>query len=237
LSDCNNIFHFDAAASQRQESSDHVQRIDDSETLELTLRPASKALLHCQIPQFRNDTYWEPLMSKNANRQPRQRNTTDSAYSVALQLAAFRGQAERVLELIAAGADVGETDSDGDTPLMLAAAHGHANIAAMLLRSGADVNVHNDRGETALHQAAYAGHVDAVKALLAAGAPVNARDYGGSTALICAAFRGHADVAAALLAAGADVKIRNRSGHGALDLAAHNGLDLSGKLLRFEQRS
>ena len=99
------------------------------------------------------------------------------------------------------------------------------------------MHLHNDRGETALHQAAYGGHAAAVKALLAADACVDARDNGGSTPLMCAAFGGHADVAIALLAAGADVKIKNSCGHGALDLAAHRGLDLRGKLLRFEQRA
>ena len=47
---------------------------------------------------------------------------------------------------------------------------------------------------------------------------------------------GYADVATALLASGADIKIKNFGGYGALDLAARSGLDLSGKLLRFDQR-
>jgi hypothetical protein len=41
----------------------------------------------------------------------------------------------------------------------------------------------------------------------------------------------------ALLASGADINIKNFCGYSALDLAAHRGLDLRGKLLRFEQRS
>jgi ankyrin repeat protein len=54
---------------------------------------------------------------------------------------------------------------------------------------------------------------------------------------MCAAFGGHADVANALLASGADAKLKNFSGYRALDLAAQRGLDLTGKLLRFEQRT
>jgi ankyrin repeat protein len=71
---------------------------------------------------------------------------------------------------------------------------------------------------------------------LASGCCVNARDNGGSTSLMCAAFGGYGDVAMKLLASGADVKIKNSGGYGALDLAARSGLDLRGKLLRFEQR-
>jgi len=120
---------------------------------------------------------------------------------------------------------------------MLAAARGHTNIAAVLLRNGADVSARDDDGRTALHQAAYGGHVATVDVLLGAGSHVNARDNRGSTALICATFGGYIDVAMALLAAGADVRIKNFYGYGALDLAERNGLDLRGKLLRFERRS
>jgi uncharacterized protein len=173
-------------------------------------------------------------MSENANRQSRPRTI---ANHVSLRNAAFRGQAERAMELITAGAGVNEPDSDGDTPLMLAAAQGHTDIIAALLRKGADANTHNDQGETALHQAAHAGHLGAVEALLAAGAHVDARDNGGSTPLMCATFSGHADVAIALLASGADVEILNYHGYGAFDLAARNGLDLRGMLQQLEQHA
>jgi len=155
-------------------------------------------------------------MSTNTNRQLRA--TGNGTYSESLKHAAFRGQTDRITELIAISADVNEPDCDGDTPLMLAAAQGHASIVAVLLRNGADVNVHNDKGETALHLAAYGGHTETVKALLAAGASVNARDNGGSTPLLCAAFGGHADVATALLGSGADAEIRNFGGQSARDL-------------------
>src|SRR6185437_10659924 len=180
--------------------------------------------------------FWGLNMSTNSNRRLRERAIGNSASSETLKHAAFRGQTDRIIEAIAVGADVNEPDCDGDTPLMLAAAQGHASIVAVLLRNGADVSAHNDGGETALHLAAYGGHTEAVRALLAAGSCVNARDNGGSTPLICAAFGGYADVASVLLDSGADVTIKNFGGHGALDLGARNGLDLRGKLLRFEQR-
>jgi ankyrin repeat protein len=173
-------------------------------------------------------------MSETVNRQSHPRTIADHA---SLRNAAFRGQAERAMELITAGAGVNEPDSDGDTPLMLAAAQGHTDIVAALLRKGADAHAHNDDGETALHQAAHGGHLGAVEALLAAGAHVDARDNGGSTPLMCATFSGYGNVAFALLASGADVEIANFHGYGAHDLAARKGLDLSGMLLQLDQRS
>jgi ankyrin repeat protein len=173
-------------------------------------------------------------MSENANRQSRPCAIADHA---SLRNAAFRGQAERTMELITAGASVNEPDSDGDTPLMLAAAQGHTDIVTVLLRKGADANAHNDQGETALHQAAHGGHLGAVGALLAAGARVDTRDNGGSTPLMCATFGGHAEVTIALLDSGADVEIENFHGYGALDLAARKGLDLRGMLLQLDQRA
>ena len=77
-------------------------------------------------------------MNTNVNRQPRQRAAVDSAFSATLKHAAFRGQAERVKELVAIGTDVNEPDSDGDTPLMLAAAQGHTSVVTVLLRNRAD---------------------------------------------------------------------------------------------------
>ncbi|HTO62978.1 MAG TPA: ankyrin repeat domain-containing protein [Bradyrhizobium sp.] len=176
-------------------------------------------------------------MTVNTNCPSDDRQTINDVYSKALKQAAFQGETERLVALIAAGTNVNEPDCGGDTPLMLAAARGYANIAAILLRNGADVSARNDEGRTALHQAAYGGHVATVEALLGAGSPINARDNGGSTPLICAAFGGSIDVAMALLTAGADTKIKNIYGYGALDIAERKGLDLSGKLLRFERRN
>jgi ankyrin repeat protein len=176
-------------------------------------------------------------MTMNTNRQSDDRETINDVYSKALKQAAFQGETERVVALIAVGMNVNEPDCGGDTPLMLAAARGHTKIVAVLLRNGADVNARNDDGKTALHQAAYGGHIATVDMLLAAGPGVNARDNGGNTPLICAAFGGYIDVAMALLASGADVKIKNFYGHGALDFAERHGLDLRGKLLRFERRT
>jgi Ankyrin repeats (3 copies)/Ankyrin repeats (many copies) len=172
------------------------------------------------------------LMSTYAKRKPRQRAIADRASSMALRHAAFRGQTEQIIELIAADADVNEPDSDGDTPLMLAAARGHTSIIALLLRNGANVDAHNDNGQTALHQATHGGHTETAQALLAAGCQVDARDNGGSTALMHAAFGGHADIAVALLAAGADARLRNHGGYRPADLAARSGLDLNGRLSR-----
>ena len=175
-------------------------------------------------------------MSINSNRRLRERAIGNNAYSETLKHAAFRGQTDRIIEVIAVGVNVNEPDCDGDTPLMLAAAQGHASIVAVLLQNGADVSAHNDEGETALHLAAYGGHTKAVKALLAAGSCVDARDNGGSTPTHVRGFWRLRRCRHRTPELRADVTIKNYGGHGALDLGARSGLDLRGKLLQFEQR-
>ena len=101
--------------------------------------------------------------------------------------AAYRGYADVVKLLLAAGADVNAKDSFGDTPLHAAAINGQADVVKLLLAAGADVNAKGWIGYTPLHHAAYDGHADVAKLLLAAGADVNARNTVGDTPLDAAA--------------------------------------------------
>ena len=66
-----------------------------------------------------------------------------------LMLAAFRGNAEAVLNLLESGADVNARDEDGDTALMFAAFRGHALVVALLLQYGANVYARARNGWTA----------------------------------------------------------------------------------------
>ena len=66
-----------------------------------------------------------------------------------LMLAAFRGDAAAVLNLLEGGADVNARDRDGDTALMFAAYRGHALVVALLLQYGANVYARARNGWTA----------------------------------------------------------------------------------------
>jgi ankyrin repeat protein len=66
-----------------------------------------------------------------------------------LMLAAFRGDAAAVLDLLERGADVNARDADGDTALMFAAFRGHALVVALLLQYGANVYARARNGWTA----------------------------------------------------------------------------------------
>ena len=66
-----------------------------------------------------------------------------------LMLAAFRGEAAAVLDLLERGADVNARDGDGDTALMFAAFKGHGLIVALLLQYGANVYARARNGWTA----------------------------------------------------------------------------------------
>ena len=66
-----------------------------------------------------------------------------------LMLAAFRGDAAAVINLLERGADVNARDRDGDTALMFAAFKGHALVVALLLQYGANVYARARNGWTA----------------------------------------------------------------------------------------
>lgn len=66
-----------------------------------------------------------------------------------LMLAAFRGDAAAVVNLLEGGAEVNARDRDGDTALMFAAFRGHALVVALLLQYGANVRARARNGWTA----------------------------------------------------------------------------------------
>ncbi len=66
-----------------------------------------------------------------------------------LMLAAFRGNAAAVINLLERGEDVNARDKDGDTALMFAAHRGHGLVVALLLQYGANVYARARNGWTA----------------------------------------------------------------------------------------
>jgi len=105
-------------------------------------------------------------------------------------------QQRRILELIAAGADVGETDKNGATPLHHAVRFRNAVAVKLLIEHGASVNQVCKRSRsTPLH-----------RAVTSTGAPGTA---GKNTERI--------EIVRLLVQAGADTSIRNKEGKTVLD--------------------
>ncbi len=67
--------------------------------------------------------------------------------------AAYRGNVEKVRELVSSGIPVDSLNSEGATPLHWAAFKGHEDVARILLNSGADVNARTKKGSTPLRLA------------------------------------------------------------------------------------
>ncbi len=137
-----------------------------------------------------------------------------------LMTAVERGDAARVRELLAAGADVDySTPTYGFTALMEAVYRGDAGIAALLIEAGADPDARTRRGyavseDSPLLLAVKTGSPGLARMLLSAGAAVNRRYQGGRTALLYAVSYGNPEVVEVLLAHGADPSARDDEGLG-----------------------
>jgi len=125
----------------------------------------------------------------------------------ALFMAATRGNAAEVKNVLAHGVPVDVRDSWGkSTAVILASSTGGPNaveIIRTLLDNGADVNAKNTFGNTALMLAAEKKRTDVVRLLLRRGADVHTTNKRGRTALSMATRQGHAGIIALLKAAGA----------------------------------
>ena len=136
------------------------------------------------------------------------------AWAGPLHDASRNGDRDRILELVAAGADVSDPDEAGEPPLLVAALAGQVDAVALLLEKGADIGSRNKGGLTALHAAAYGGHLDVVKLLVSKGASIeDDRNFYHMSSLHAASEEGHADVVAFLIAKKADIEAKERNGY------------------------
>lgn len=134
----------------------------------------------------------------------------------ALMKAAADGRIDRVMALIAGGADVNaRTKSAHLTALMAAAMNGREDCLKALIAAGANVNAKTRSNYTALIMATM-GNAACVEAMIDAAPDVNAQNNLGQTALMGAAFAGNPEMVKALIAAVADVSLKDKTGKTAL---------------------
>jgi ankyrin repeat protein len=173
-----------------------------------------------------------------------------------LHKAAREGDADRVRELLDAGADVNVRNADKQrlqyTPLHWAAYYGHLEIAEILISRGADLDAEDPDYSTPLYLAAEQGYPEVVKFLISKGAKVNVKSARwGYTPLHRAAwgpvarrFGQHAEtfgaepeedykeIVAFLIAKGADINARDNDGKTAFDQATRSDKGETAALLR-----
>jgi ankyrin repeat protein len=87
-----------------------------------------------------------------------------------MHLAAEKGAADIVRELLAAHANPNPKDKDGKTPLMHAAACGRVEVIEILLNDGVDIEERDSLGYTAICHAVSGAKPKAVRVLLDRGA-------------------------------------------------------------------
>ena len=149
----------------------------------------------------------------------------------ALQVAAEKGDIERVKVALASGAPVEARTPDGWTPLTLAARRGDLAMVDMLLRHGAAPSLASQSRWSPLALAVGGGHVTTVRRLLEAGADAAAPNPEGARPLQVAASMESPDLLAALLVARPPLDQRDEKGQTALIRAAGAGRFESVRLL------
>jgi hypothetical protein len=128
----------------------------------------------------------------------------EAARYTGLHAAAWQGDAARIVQLLAGGADPNSRDGHGRTPLHVATFARRREAVQALARGGADLGaLENDRYD-AVTVAAVADDEETLRLLLSLGASARliTSRYDG-TALIAAAHLGHDGVVRQLIAAGA----------------------------------
>ncbi|XP_076467301.1 uncharacterized protein LOC143298332 isoform X2 [Babylonia areolata] len=150
----------------------------------------------------------------------------------ALRVAAGAGHAERVMELLQAGAEL-DTDQEGRTALHYAAHNGHPELCRLLINHGCALDTQDSGGYTAVQRACSQGQVEAVEVCVEGGCSINVADQHGNTALHEAAWHGYSQSVQLLLHHHANLFATNKSGFTALHLAAQNGHNESSRVLLY----
>nr|KAF6340937.1 ankyrin repeat domain 6 [Myotis myotis] len=154
-----------------------------------------------------------------------------AALSERLLIAAYKGQAENVVQLINKGAKVAVTKGD-QTALHRAAVVGNTEVISALTQEGCALDRQDKDGNTALHEASWHGFSQSVKLLVKAGANVLAKNKAGNTALHLACQNSHSQSTRVLLLGGSRADLKNNAGDTCLHVAArYNHLSIIKLLL------
>ncbi|XP_065169946.1 caspase Dronc-like [Atheta coriaria] len=140
--------------------------------------------------------------------------------SDSLMDACFKGDFQRVPDLLKSGADVNYRNHEGQSPLHFAANNGNLGICLLLLQKGANINAKSNDGGTPLQSAAYNGNTRICSTFIENGAILSETDNKGNSALHFATLNGHLDTYKVLVDAGADTEQKNLSGETPADFAA-----------------
>lgn len=130
-----------------------------------------------------------------------------------LLLAASRGLAKEIEELVAKGCDVQEQDLKRRSALhwaMESEAEDSADTTKTLLRLGANWKLKDQQGNTPLHIAALKGHEDALKALIEAGCRTDVFNNNGDTPLHLAVRSSQDHCLSPLMQLGASPTVLNK---------------------------
>ena len=126
-----------------------------------------------------------------------------------IQLAAYKGDLNRLKGFIEQGISANAKDEYGFTPLHAASATGQKKVAEFLISKGASANAGSvaEGLGTPLHYAADEGSKEVAELLVSKGANVDAKNRYGETALHLAALKENKDVVVLLVNNGADVDV------------------------------
>lgn len=167
-------------------------------------------LLECGADPAAATTRRVPRVTQNSEPLP--------AGTTPLHLAAQRGHAALLRQLLVAKAPVAAADANGDTPLHFAARTWQSNSVHLLILAKAPMDVTNRAGHTPLRGAIEAGLAGSAAQLIAAGASLT-NGVGDTTLLHIAARVGSAETAKLLLAHGLALDARDAAGRTPLQSA------------------
>uniref|UniRef100_A0A452U192 Ankyrin repeat domain 6 n=1 Tax=Ursus maritimus TaxID=29073 RepID=A0A452U192_URSMA len=154
-----------------------------------------------------------------------------AALSERLLIAAYKGQAENVVQLINKGAKVAVTKGD-QTALHRATVVGNTEVIAALIQEGCALDRQDKDGNMAPHEASWHGFSQSAKLLVKAGANVLAKNKAGNTALHLACQNSHSQSTRVLLLGGSRADLKNNAGDTCLHVAArYNHLSIIKLLL------
>jgi ankyrin repeat protein len=148
-----------------------------------------------------------------------------------LMAAARAGDAVRVKEMLAKGANEDGRNSHLETSLFIAASLGHVEVVRILVAVPAGIDIPDRDGRTPLFVAAAAGHWEVVELLLDNGAKPNMSRNTGESALFVAVENRHIEIVRALLQMGALATVTNARGRTPLQIARSQGNEAMTDLL------